>query len=326
MSDIKTRSALETLISTNITTGSGVITPAKHREVLNAVVRSARLILEADDADYIVTSMNLTTPPGSPANGDTYVVGASATGDWSGQDDAIAIYDANQSPAAWNFVTPTDGLEVHNVADDTNYEWDAGASPAAWTAVSGGGTVAVEDDGVSVVASSSTLNFTGSGVVVTDGGGGQADIAIAGGGGSFSGVRLKLTSDKTTQDFTSGPAISWDSEAFDVGSWADLGTNASRITVPSGVTKISLTAFAKCSSVSAGSPMILSFIKNGSADESLGMGSTSAVTALGATYQTVSSGPITVTAGDYFEVRISILSDSSVTLDGDSFFSAVDMT
>lgn len=42
----------------------------------------------------------------------------------------------------------------------------------------GGGDVAVEDDGVSIVAAASTLNFTGAGVVVTDAGGGQVDIDI----------------------------------------------------------------------------------------------------------------------------------------------------
>lgn len=44
----------------------------------------------------------------------------------------------------------------------------------------GGGSITVQDDGVTVVAPATTLNFTGD-VVVTDAGGGVADIAIGGG-------------------------------------------------------------------------------------------------------------------------------------------------
>lgn len=47
-------------------------------------------------------------------------------------------------------------------------------------------TVAVEDDGVSVETGATTLNFTGTGVAVTNPTAGQVDIAIAGGGGGSS--------------------------------------------------------------------------------------------------------------------------------------------
>ena len=47
----------------------------------------------------------------------------------------------------------------------------------------GGGSIAVEDDGVEVVGSASRLNF-GDGLDVTDGGAGQVTVDAAGGGGS----------------------------------------------------------------------------------------------------------------------------------------------
>jgi hypothetical protein len=50
------------------------------------------------------------------------------------------------------------------------------------TAISG--SIAVDDNGVEVLASATRLNFTGSGVTVTDLGGGEAEINISGGGGS----------------------------------------------------------------------------------------------------------------------------------------------
>lgn len=47
-----------------------------------------------------VLSAGDTAPPGSPAEGDAYIVGASATGAWAGRDDHIAVYIG----AAWLFI------------------------------------------------------------------------------------------------------------------------------------------------------------------------------------------------------------------------------
>ncbi len=49
---------------------------------------------------------DLTAPPASPADGDTYLVHAAATGDWSGQDGAIAY----AVDSAWRFYAPFAGL------------------------------------------------------------------------------------------------------------------------------------------------------------------------------------------------------------------------
>lgn len=35
---------------------------------------------------------DLSTPPGSPSDGDTYIVGSSPTGDWAGNANAVAYY------------------------------------------------------------------------------------------------------------------------------------------------------------------------------------------------------------------------------------------
>jgi len=48
--------------------------------------------------------------------------------------------------------------------------------------VSSGGGVDVEDEGVSVLAGATTLNFVGAGVTATNAGGGQVDVTIPGGG------------------------------------------------------------------------------------------------------------------------------------------------
>lgn len=85
-----------------------------------------------------VISKTLTAPPGSPANGDRYIVGASATGAWSGHDKSIAVWTTD-NPATpgglWEFYAPKPGWMVVNIADSTIYTYVS----SAWTAVVGGG-------------------------------------------------------------------------------------------------------------------------------------------------------------------------------------------
>ena len=56
-------------------------------------------------AQLSVIDRDLTAPPGGPSNGDRYIVGGSATGDWSGHDDHLAIYNG----VAWVFHVPVEG-------------------------------------------------------------------------------------------------------------------------------------------------------------------------------------------------------------------------
>lgn len=66
-----------------------------------------------------VLDMSLTTPPGSPTNGDRYIPLATATGDWAGYENDIAYYYNG-----WNFISPVVGWTVYD--DDTGkYKiWD----------------------------------------------------------------------------------------------------------------------------------------------------------------------------------------------------------
>lgn len=83
-------------------------------------------------------SKTLATPPGSPANGDRYIIAASPTGAWSGHATHIAVWttDNPASPSGvWEFYTPQPGWVVANIADSTLYVFLSGS----WTAVGGGG-------------------------------------------------------------------------------------------------------------------------------------------------------------------------------------------
>ena len=61
--------------------------------------------------DVINRSEN--TPPGSPANGDRYIVGGSPTGAFSGQAGKIAV----RRNSAWTFYTPKEGWLLTSQAD-----------------------------------------------------------------------------------------------------------------------------------------------------------------------------------------------------------------
>lgn len=76
-----------------------------------------------------VIDKDLTSPPGAPSEGDIYIVGGSATGDWNGQDDDLAIYQ----DGAWVFVTPLNGW-IAWVNDETMlYVFNSGS----WQSLAG---------------------------------------------------------------------------------------------------------------------------------------------------------------------------------------------
>ena len=85
-----------------------------------------------------VTQVGLNAPPGSPAEGDAYVLGAAPTGAWSGKANKIAI----RYNAAWDFLPGNDedgtnipigvtheGLRVWDRTNNCFYVW----SGSAWT-------------------------------------------------------------------------------------------------------------------------------------------------------------------------------------------------
>lgn len=77
-----------------------------------------------------VFSRSLTAPPTSPASGDRYLVALNATGAWTGQDGALALY----LDGAWLFRTPREGWRAW-VADEQVLLL---RDQAAWQVVFGG--------------------------------------------------------------------------------------------------------------------------------------------------------------------------------------------
>jgi len=82
-----------------------------------------------------VLDMDLTSPPGSPVDGELHIVGAGATGAWASQDDNLARYVTEG--AFWQFFESGTRVRlVLNLDDGGMYFWDGSSG---WTAVTIGG-------------------------------------------------------------------------------------------------------------------------------------------------------------------------------------------
>ena len=87
-------------------------------------------------AQLTVIDRDLTAPPGSPVDGDTYIVGASATGTWAGQDDKLAVLFSG----AWVFFTPKTGWKAFIVDESIDSYWNG----TSWTTVTVSSTPQVD--------------------------------------------------------------------------------------------------------------------------------------------------------------------------------------
>lgn len=93
-----------------------------------------------------VISMSLATPPGSPADGDTYIVAASPTGAWVGKGNNLARWSAVLG--TWEFFSPKKGWRTFAYSDNLNHQFNGTAWVAAGAASGVQGVVA--GSGISV--------------------------------------------------------------------------------------------------------------------------------------------------------------------------------
>src|SRR6202035_2468176 len=99
-----------------------------------------------------VISKTLAAPPGSPANGDRYIVAARPTGAWTGWAGQIGVWttdDPGFVSGHWQNYTPKAGWLVYNVADSTFYVYNG----SAWVALLTGGSATLAADTDVVIAS-----------------------------------------------------------------------------------------------------------------------------------------------------------------------------
>lgn len=153
----------------------------EHYDELMAQWRALDTLIQCN-----VISMALATPPGSPADGATYIVAASPTGAWAGKATNLARWSA--VAGAWEFFAPKEGWKAYCLADDADHKFDG----TAWVVASGGGSGIVE----SIVA--------GTGVTVDDTDPANPVISATGGGSTTTAIPIAVSDESTA--LTTGAA------------------------------------------------------------------------------------------------------------------------
>lgn len=74
-------------------------------------------------AQLIIIDRDLTTPPGSPNEGDCYIPASGATDDWADHDEEVAMYIGG----AWVFRTPLVGWKAYVVDEDSDVRYYGGS-------------------------------------------------------------------------------------------------------------------------------------------------------------------------------------------------------
>lgn len=82
---------------------------AQKQVTYNEAMRSLDLLVQP-----VIKSRTAATPPGSPVEGDAYLIAASPTGAWTGKTGYIACY----VDAGWSFRAPLDGWLLYVEDDD----------------------------------------------------------------------------------------------------------------------------------------------------------------------------------------------------------------
>jgi hypothetical protein len=102
--------------------------------------------LEQGANHFAIKDQDLSTPPGSPADGDAYIVQGPGSGAWSAyQHGDIAFYMSS----AWVRIVPKAGFTALVVDEDALHYYDTGTSPGTWELVSAvpAGSIDLDDLG-----------------------------------------------------------------------------------------------------------------------------------------------------------------------------------
>lgn len=104
-----------------------------HDAALRALLRGIDGLVMPNAKGYLTN-----TPPGSPANGDLYIIGAAPTGAWAGQGGKVTRYST--VAAAWEFFTPKNGwmIQANSARESYRYTgsaWEIFYQEGTWTPV-----------------------------------------------------------------------------------------------------------------------------------------------------------------------------------------------
>lgn len=106
-----------------------------------------------------VLDKDLSTPPGSPVEGNSYIIGPAPTGVWTGRSNQIAYWNG----VIWQFYIPEEGWRMPVLDEDADYRY----SGSAWVIVSTGSftggnlTTALNEAKFADIASAATTDIGG---------------------------------------------------------------------------------------------------------------------------------------------------------------------
>lgn len=103
----------------------------------------------------VVLSVGDTAPPGSPMNGDRYIVGVGASGAWAPFGDYLVVYRDG-----WQAYEPIEGVTVHNLADGADW---INEGSGGWAVKDGGGVTSTGIPVVTDATSARTMDPTDAG-------------------------------------------------------------------------------------------------------------------------------------------------------------------
>lgn len=138
---------------------------------------------------------------------------------------------------------------------------------------------------------------------------------------TFMGALVRNSADATAQDLTAGVLLTWGAEVYDTNAFHSTSSNTSRLTISSGlgISKVRLAAQINLQLLTSGEPFDIRLYKNGAVFDGacfvqFGAPST------GSAYANMSTAPISVADGDYFEIRADTTADASCTISSSSWF------
>jgi hypothetical protein len=130
----------------------------------------------------------------------------------------------------------------------------------------------------------------------------------------FRGAMVKNSSDLTSVNYTAEPTLTWNSEIYDTdGFHSNSTSDYTKLTVPSGVSRVNVSATARIENVTASVSAALTLLKNGSNtfDGAAGQHVTSSFSTRNLNLAAIG---VPVSSGDYFEVALVVVTDTAVDL------------